>query len=299
MKSKRRHELQQNQLADWMARRVDQVRPYSGAMAAAMVLLAGGVFLFWLIGGWSQRQATAAWDNYFGALRKASALEDLQSIAETYDGSNAAMFSRLRLATYHQGQGLEQRFIDPDQSRQHLRTAAEQFTQVLSGVEAPTIRQFAMYQLARCYESLGQLDQARQQYGQLVEAYPESAFGDRAKTWMPNLNTQATVGFYRRYTTATRPSPAAAPLDSGKTEEPDIDLDRLPDDPESSNVAPPPTDDPAPAPDDESTDDAAPSDAAPSDAAPSDAAPSDAAPSDSDPPQPDDSKTPPPADENN
>src|SRR5690349_230264 len=104
MKSERRHELQTNELADRLAKYVDDVKPYTKAILGAVIAV---VVLFLAYSVWSQQQTTRAghgWAELFNVVstndpfrRDASAMaEELEKVAQRNKGTLPGLWAQLQ-----------------------------------------------------------------------------------------------------------------------------------------------------------------------------------------------------------
>src|SRR4051812_2252269 len=100
MKTARRHELQHNQLADWLGEKIEEVAPYSRAILAGVIAIAALVAVLVIMNRRSHSQEEAAWNDYFaafartrdpgigrdGRMRQAreDLVEDLKNVATKY-----------------------------------------------------------------------------------------------------------------------------------------------------------------------------------------------------------------------
>ena len=69
MKTQRRHELQQNELADHLAKWLEQVKPYSKLIVGVAVVIAAVLFAVVFISNSSRRTNEAGWTAYYAAQR--------------------------------------------------------------------------------------------------------------------------------------------------------------------------------------------------------------------------------------
>mgnify|MGYP007007428104 FL=1 len=89
MKSERRHELEQNVLADWAGDVIASTKPYAnlilGGLLHITIVAVGGTLLVRK----SRAEAARAWEDFYPAMINGS-FSDLNDVAENYRGTSAA-----------------------------------------------------------------------------------------------------------------------------------------------------------------------------------------------------------------
>ncbi len=231
MKTERRHELEENSLANWLGESVERIQPYSrtllaGVLAVAAVLLAWGVY--------NQRSARIrrdGWNEYFAALNSMKT-EQLSEVMSNYSGTEVATWAQLRLADMQAAEGVDLLFSNRPAALDELRSAETNYTEVGQASSDPLIQQRALIGLGRAYESLNRLDDARQQYEKLVADYPEGLFAESARGRIADLQRQSTREFYDWFATQN-PQPASQTELGSPGQQPPFDFESLPDDPTS------------------------------------------------------------------
>jgi len=198
MKGQRRHELQQNELADWMANLIAAAKPYAN-------LIFGGVLLLGILGIgltlWVQRsnaQAARAWEDFQSALSNLSFVE-MNNVVEHYPGSDAAHWAQVVLGDFHLREGCDELFTTRAGARQELRKAIEHYDNVLAGTSDGRIRERATFGLARAWESQGDLKKALEFYEEVVRQWPDEPYAIIAREQTAALETPAVKRFYDRF----------------------------------------------------------------------------------------------------
>jgi hypothetical protein len=199
MKTERRHELQTNQLADSLARGIEAVKPYSRAALAVVLALIVLAFAWVYMANQNNRRVAQGWTEYFDALAKRDARDDLTEIATRYAGTPVAQWARLVLADIQLDDGTNRLFVEKKDARDELRQAAEKYRAVLLEARHPTLEQHATYGLARAHEALGtteSLEDARKEYRSIGEKWPDSAYAEVAAARAKDLDQLDTKNFY-------------------------------------------------------------------------------------------------------
>ncbi|RIK77634.1 MAG: hypothetical protein DCC68_16885 [Planctomycetota bacterium] len=286
MKAERRHELQENQLAAWLAEKYVDVRPYLTAAIVGVAALA----LAWAGWSWySKSTATAqaeTWNRFYKAVSDSSASDDtpLRDFIRDFPTDPAGIAARQRLAILLMSKGANGQLVSRDASRAAYQEAIENFAQVRRATDDESLKRFATLQIAIAHESRYDLDKALEEYQSVVKQWPGSAEAERAAVRIDELNNQATKDFYEWHRianpAATTPTAPKVPIEPAK------DLDKLPDAPPAepmppADATPPPATTP-PATDGETK----PADAPPADAKPTEEKPTDEKPAEEKPAEP-------------
>ena len=234
MKRERRHELQDNALADWLGSQIEQVKPYwqviVGTILAAVVVYFG---LSWY-GSRNQQEAALAWTEYFDALAQNDG-EALSDIAVRNADSNVGLWAMQSQGDIHLITGAPALFRDRDQARDELTKARTVYTNLLGQLgdrSDPLLRQRAMYGLAQSHEGLDSIVKAVQQYEELAKEFPDSPFGKPAKRKQEELGKTSVRDLCSWFAKQT-PRPAQR-IPPGSADRPKTSLDDLPDMPDLS-----------------------------------------------------------------
>jgi hypothetical protein len=198
MKAERRHELQHNEVADWVAATIERVKPYSRAIAA--VAVAGSVLLiaYVVLSGRSEKKQSVAWNDYYQAVQAESkdVAADLETVAREHSGVPAGLWAEVALADLKLGEGIESLFREKQAAQGKLRSAIQHYQKALDEAEDALLVARARFGLARAYESLGQLGEAREVYEQVVASTGTNAYTSVAKERLNDLKRSSTQDFY-------------------------------------------------------------------------------------------------------
>ena len=194
MKAERRHELQHNEVADWVAATFERVKPYSRAIVAVGV--AGAVLLiaYIVLSGRSEKKRSVAWNDYYQAIQAESkdVANDLETVAQEHSGVPAGLWAEVALADLKLGEGIDSLFREKQPAQSKLRSAIQHYQHVLEVADDALLVARARYGLARAYESLGRLDEARGVYQQIVDSSGTNAYRSVAKERLKDLKRSAT-----------------------------------------------------------------------------------------------------------
>jgi tetratricopeptide (TPR) repeat protein len=181
MKTQRRHELQTNTLADTIGVYLQKVRPYEKPIlygVVAIAVLAGAVLY---LSTQQQAKAGASWEDYFSAMVEQRP-EALEEVARLHQGSTAALWAQQGAGDIKLAMGASLLYRDRKEAEKNLKDAEKEFLAVeQQGARYPLLLQRARYGLAQVYESLSDIEKARDYYGKVAAAEPDSALGQLAQ----------------------------------------------------------------------------------------------------------------------
>jgi hypothetical protein len=198
MKSERRHELQHNTLADWLATTFETIKPYQNH------ILAGVTLLIVVIGGitiWrhnAEGQNASAWKDYLRAIETGNTA-NLVKVVEQYPDTEAAQAAKLASADIHFAKGCEQLFVSRGIAQQELDKAIDLYQDVLKKGDTPPLHEVATLGLARSKEACGDkesLAEAVKYYAEIVTNWPSGGCAVLAKERLTNLKRPETQKLY-------------------------------------------------------------------------------------------------------
>lgn len=219
MDGDRRHELEENDLAESTVAIVDWVRPHLRTIALVVGAVAVGLGAWTVVSSQQAASRGQSWDACMVALSEGNP-ERLTDVIRRYPGSPAAQWSQLMMADAAIGEGTQLLFSDRERARQRLDTAVGIYRGLLAERPRGLIAERAVFGLAKAHESLGQLEEARRGYEAVVAEYPESAVRSIAETRIAALSRESTRQWYDWFDgwkpTPPKPAePAAAAAGAG------------------------------------------------------------------------------------
>ncbi len=194
MKAKRRHELETNDLARWLAgvfaRYKDWV-PYIAAGLSALIVVS---LVVSLVAGRSNRLRLRAWESFF----LARSAEDLERVVTQYKGTDAALWAELELADYLCSSAQGKLLTEREAAAEQLRQAIKHYQRILNSPDAtPLMRQRAALPQAKCWEILGERRKALERYKQITQEYFATPIGEEAKLLAQQLESGEAADFYK------------------------------------------------------------------------------------------------------
>ncbi len=234
MKTQRRHELQTNQLADTIGMYLQKVRPYQKQILyglVAILLLAGAVLY---LSTQQQARAGASWEDYFSAMVEQRP-EALEEVARMHEGSTAALWAQQSAGDIKLAMGTSLLYRDRKEAVKNLKDAEKEFLAVEQrGTGYPLLLQRARYGLAQVCESLSEIEKARDYYGKVTAAEPDSALGQLAQRRREQISGPAAERWFAWFE-RQEPKPPAGMQAAGEGPNVPADLDgELPERPDLS-----------------------------------------------------------------
>lgn len=228
MKSERRHELQHNELAEWLIKSIESVKPYQNLILVVVVIgvVGLGSYKWW---SWNTSHQTAlAWDELNASLTNGN-LDNLMKVVETYHDTSAGRTATILAADFHLGGGCDQLFVNKAPAQQELSKAAELYESEMNPHLTPTLLERATFGLARAKESKGDLPSAEQYYHEIVKKWPNGAYAGAAEQRLNDLVRPETKRMYDDFAHFD-PKPAFSKEPAGPGDLPNFDEKSLPDD---------------------------------------------------------------------
>jgi predicted negative regulator of RcsB-dependent stress response len=237
MKSKRRHELQTNELADQLGHWIERVRPHLPTMALVIV----GVVV--LLSGWyyvassKEYQMAQAWRAYLyaGTNPQGDIVQEFQTVADDFPESPAGLWAGLMAADVEAGQAVRLLFQEKATAETNLGRAIDTYQKVLASEivkNQPMVERRAQFGLACALEALGDLDEATEHYEVVAKMDDAPALAEAAQQRLDRLAKEGTREWYRWFADK-QPVPRKTPGGSapGIGLETPQDLETLPEQP--------------------------------------------------------------------
>lgn len=204
MKSERRHELQQNELAQRLQVWVETVKPYASWVVGGVIvgLLIALVITFQR--GESQAERDANWNEFYTA-EATNDVEMLKEIAARHAGKPLGEITSLTLADIHLRQGASQAQQNRGEAQKKFDEAISNYLSVADSARDPMLKNRALFGQAQALEWKMQLDKAREVYEQV-----EGPLKLQAQQRLATLRQPATTKFYDVYASHT-PRPPVDP----------------------------------------------------------------------------------------
>jgi len=174
MKSDRRHELQTNELANWIGRQYERHQGHLptvlwGALAIVAVIV--------LIGVWGSRSSNSvagAWEEFYqvGNADPKVRSKRLEALVEKYHDTEIALWARLDLADQLCYDGHAKLDFEREAAKTYLSKAQKNYALVLQDPKAlPEMIRRAALAEARCWELMGDRENAIETYKAVAKRF--------------------------------------------------------------------------------------------------------------------------------
>jgi len=230
MNSERRHELQQNALADLLGAQIKKIEPYTKLIAVGLAIVVVGALAF---GFYRSAAVAARSDATLELLQNTGPVDPdaLASVGERYADTSAGALARLFQADALLSEAIAGLFDDREAAEGQLDEALKQYTQVAQTSKDTLLRSRAQFGVARTLESKGEVDKAVSAYNRVIDIGESDAIATAARNRIEHLKSPMTQEFFAWFAKQdfTPPDPTAPPALPGGVSLPDLpDLD-LPD----------------------------------------------------------------------
>jgi tetratricopeptide (TPR) repeat protein len=193
MKSERRHELETNDLADWLGHASEKLQPHFKTILAVVLLAIIVLVGRSMLATSSQRQEEESWSAFFASRKlEAAALRD---VATQYPRSKAAPWALLVAGQNGLQDGLSKLIADRDKSKELLEQSASDFRLAISKAKDDEVKKRAMFGLAQVYETLGDFEQAKAEYEKVISMWPDDSVSEFARRRAEFASRSDTVAF--------------------------------------------------------------------------------------------------------
>lgn len=215
MDSKRRHELSQNYLANWLFDQYEEwIRPNSqiiGWLAVTVLVLVAGFLSYGRVVQWNK---AAAWRQYYQAVSSENQVVALEAISEVSTGEIGDQ-ARLTLAQVLCSNGCDGLSSDSAKAIETLEKAIGFFGKVRDESTSEEFKRQALWGIAQSKEAMasvreaGDLDEAIQTYKAIEEKWPNDYWGKRAAKEIEYLSRADTKRFFELSVKAAKDKPKA------------------------------------------------------------------------------------------
>ncbi|MEM8671277.1 MAG: tetratricopeptide repeat protein [Planctomycetota bacterium] len=194
MKSDRRHELQQNDLAIYLNKINKSIEPYSKVIAIAVGVLIVGAISF----GLYRSQQTANRSDATLQLIQANGVklpEEYLAVSEDYPDTAAGSWARLYQANEYLASGIQALYTNREDAESLLSDATSTFNRALEGSKDRLLVSRAHFGIARAAESLGNVEDAIAAYEEVISVNESEAMVELAEKRIETLKKPATEEF--------------------------------------------------------------------------------------------------------
>lgn len=195
MKSQRRHQLQQNALADALGTGLDRATPWLKPAAAILIVVLLGLGIYWFFQSRSQSyRASAA-----GELLLATGDEDprtYEAIASQYPDTAAGRWALLAEGDLYLAQGIDALYVDRSEAEDLLEDAVQSYRAALADATEPMIVTHAHFGLAQALEASGELEEAAEHFELVAQTTDSEVLKETAQQRAEHLRSSEAKEFY-------------------------------------------------------------------------------------------------------
>ena len=177
MKSEKRHQLEKNELADWMGGQIEAARPHMLTILAGIVLVVGVLVFAIYYFNTGDTSSAAEWSKYFQAFSEREPMPALEELTKDDPDSPPALWAAQTLGDINLARGTMELFSDRAEAKKMLAVAEENYKRVESKANYPQLVARARIGLAKVYEAQGNIEEARKYYEMVAKAEKDSALG--------------------------------------------------------------------------------------------------------------------------
>jgi hypothetical protein len=228
MKTERRHELQTNELADYLGKHLQKVQPYYTHILVGIIAVVALSCLYVYTTRARTERRGRSWGEYFSAFSSRDA-DALDEVAKLHEDTAAAIWAHQSAGDFQLATGAGQLYTDRDEAKKTLEQAIVHFEAVEQDARSPMLRRRARFALGQVYECLFDVEKAREYYEKV--ASDDSALGKAATAKVAKLSEESTEGWYAWFERQKPPEPTDAVGTDIPGPSVSDDLDSLPDRP--------------------------------------------------------------------
>ncbi|MCE9604491.1 MAG: hypothetical protein K8U03_06245 [Planctomycetia bacterium] len=197
MKTERRHELEKNQLADWLGHSLQWCEENARLLAGSVVGVLIVAVVFLVLSNRKEERAASAWNSFFSATASDNTT-GLETLAKADSDLLAGQMADMVLADIALNEGIDLLSSDREAGEKRLAEAKKFYTDLKGYKSDDRLQERAALGLARYYESMGLIDDAKAQYTTLKD-WKGGLYHDVAAQKLAYLEKPATLAFAKWY----------------------------------------------------------------------------------------------------
>ena len=206
-----RHEREHNELADWLAERLEVLQPYAapiaiGALVVVVAIVAGAYYF-----GTARQVASQEWAGYFDALNEREPEKGLKSLYTSKPTSAPGCGPPRRWATSISRRAQALMFSDREQAKEKLDAALDFYKKAEAAPNDLNLVARARLGLGKTYETLCKPEEALKYYKLVADTQKESAIGKLAAKSAKRMENPREVELLAWFAEQTPKKPAPLP----------------------------------------------------------------------------------------
>jgi len=195
MKTERRHELQKNDLADWLEKQAKNIGPLAKILVAALLAFFAIYFISGILRSRAKASAASSWDEFRAAASESDIL-GLREVAANYPGTEAAGWGLQTAGDLSLATGSMAMYGNRDVAMERLKEAREDFEGAQQVAKNALLKQRSLLGLAQANEALNDFDAAEQCYNKVISNWPDTAVAESAQSRLTFIKQPSTREFY-------------------------------------------------------------------------------------------------------
>ena len=234
MKTERRHELQENELAAWLGRQILRLKPYLRMVLGVVILIILAMTASTYLSNRNNDAERSAWGAYFDAVSSPDT-SSFELVADSYPDTSAAGWALQSAGDFKLGRGIGQLFQNREQAAEELDGAGKLYQSVIDAYDDPMLLKRAMLGRAKTHESQRDLAAAQELYREIVQRWGADGDDPVVKTAQSRIDELESPDAQQWYDWFARQEPLQSPLDDPSFFQ---DIPKLPDQPDLSMPQP-------------------------------------------------------------
>lgn len=207
MKSEQRHQLEQNDLADWVQSTTGWLRPYVPYLVGSVVVVVAVALIYQYRSGAAEQLQREAWTEFFDANDPAQ----LEVLVRRYPDSVVVPYAQLRLADFRFEKGKALLTQDHDKALIELDGAIDLYEE-LAGTNHPDVSRPAALGKALALETRGSRRKAVEALRGIASQYAGTSAALIAQKRVEQLETDTARDFYQQLMDYRPPAPPSLDL---------------------------------------------------------------------------------------
>ena len=223
--NKKKRELEQNELADALGTKIDELAPFLPKIGMFFGLF---VLLIIAVAFWFNTRAQLKadqWREYFVSSRMTDS-RGMKTVAEFFPDSTVGTLALINAGDADYATGSQNVIQNRENYLSQVKQSIENYELALQNPGADKFeRARATYALGYSFEAIGKFDKAKEMYDEIVQQMPETPEGELAAKALKRVDNPSLTGIFAAYEKWVPPT-ESAPGETGTMlpARPDISL---------------------------------------------------------------------------
>jgi hypothetical protein len=204
MSSDERHELDKNDLADFLLNTWDRIRPYLGYVALGLLVVAVGS----VAATFMNQAARAKMQEGWGVLAAATTPDSLSQVMADYPNTTLAHLAQVRLGWIRFNEGKDRLVDDRGEAIRLLTESVENFEAILGSSASESTKVQAYLGVALAKECQSMVEEAKKGYQEIIDRFPTDPVAEIARRRLDGLTPESAGTFYTSFKNYQPPAPS-------------------------------------------------------------------------------------------